>query len=205
MTHGAGLVLECDPGAIADLQAGIDRYGFACAGLAVDDTLLASLAEEAISQRPVADEVTQDGPIAYQARLAQLGDRGRSALSAPSTLAFLRAVLGNKLRLSGGASCYTYYEPGNFLNAHRDDPEQCAATLLLYLEATSPDPSVPDSGLALHVYGCSSDPDERPRTSIPTRAGGLIVGRGASYWHGRLRMRAGERVTAITACYGPRR
>src|SRR5262245_34392956 len=44
--------------------------------------------------------------------------------------------------------------------------------------------------------------DRSPRAIIPTHAGGIVVGFGSRFWHERPMLDEGERVAALTGCYG---
>ena len=79
--------------------------------------------------------------------------------------------------------------------------ESSAATLILYLEADSPDPKNLKTGLQLKVYGRDITEGHVAIANIPTRRGTLLVGYGSQFWHERPRLLGGESVTALTACF----
>lgn len=191
------------PGALASLRTSARALGFASLEDSVSNALLAALRHEADTQGDRAEDVTDGGDIVYHARLAKLGDTGAAFLGSAAVSVLLDSVLGRSMILSRDSSCYTYYEAGDFLGPHRDNPDDCEVTLILYLEAHSPRPDARDTGLALRVYGEHYDAAAAPRAVIPTRSGTLVVGQGSRVWHERPRLQAGERVVALTACFCP--
>lgn len=189
------------PEEIALLRTTVQEYGFASLENAICDDLLAVLRTEAVTQHCVALSTNEDGEVPYKARLAGLGNVAKAFLTSSVTADLLHSVFGERFVLTEGASCYTYYETGDFLSVHRDRMEECAATIILYLDAISPDPQSSETGLTLRVYGVNMQEKATLHTVIPTRIGSLVVGRGAQTWHERPRLQEGEFVAALTACY----
>jgi hypothetical protein len=188
---------------IARLRAGAREHGFASCEGAIGTDLLAALRAEAVARAAGAHTAVRVDATPYAARLADLGDEARSFLRSPSTLELLGAVFDEPLALSERSSSYTYYGPGEFLGRHVDKPVECAVTLILYVDAASPDPLAPNSGLSLRIYGelGADEATPAPRSVIPTRVGALVVGRGSRYWHERPPLLPGEQVAALTACF----
>jgi hypothetical protein len=126
----------------------------------------------------------------------------RGFLTDEPVLRLLRDFFGGEHALSEAISCVTFYDGSGHLGAHLDQPaEDCAVTIIVYLDAESPDPAAPDTGLVLAVYGEDRASVGVPRLRIPTRAGTIVLGRGSRIWHERPRLKEGESVVAITGCY----
>ncbi|MHB1075334.1 hypothetical protein [Thiobacillus sp.] len=207
------------------LRASVSEYGFAYLEDALGDELKAALRAEAAVKsgnarsaiessaivggsglapghsRGNARSAIESSAIPYKARIADLGDDALSFLRSPSIVQLLNALFEEPLTLSEGASHYTFYGPGDFLSLHRDRPVECAATLILYLDATSPDSHSPLTGLSLRVFGEHGEKAAEPRLIIPTRIGTMVVGSGSRTWHERPPLQPDERVIALTACF----
>jgi hypothetical protein len=186
---------------VVSLRADARECGFAYLENALDDELLATLRAEASAQSVGAFSAIKGDSSPYKAHLADLGDEARSFLRSPPIVQLLQAVLEEPYALSEHASCYTYYESGDFLGLHRDRPVECAATVIVYLDVASPDPQSAQTGLSLRIFGEHGAQTTGPRAVIPTRSGTLVVGRGSRSWHERPPLQAGERVVALTACF----
>lgn len=186
---------------LSSLRAGAREFGFVPLENALSDELMAGLRAEASAQRAVARPAVGTDANPYKSHIAELGDVARSFLTGSSVARLLQAAFEQSFALSKHASCYTYYEPGNFLSRHRDRPVECAATLIVYLDAASPDPQSAQTGLSLRVFGEDGAGATEPRAVIPTRIGTLVVGRGSSFWHERPMLQPGEHVVALTACF----
>lgn len=193
------------------LRHSVATFGFAAFVDAVEPAMLEALRAEArlgagasVQAERSADGLTRsDGePPAYRARITGLGPEARRFLTDPTVLGLLRDYFGGEHVLSEGISCLTFYDSAGHLGPHLDRPaEDCAVTIIVYLEAVSPDPSAPDTGLVLVVYGETEASIGVPRLRIPTRTGTVVLGRGSRFWHERPRLKAGESVVAITGCY----
>lgn len=146
-----------------------------------------------------------EGVCAQRNRRAELGPLARRLISSEALLEPLGAVAGVPLRPGFEASCYTYYEtPGDFLATHRDRPDSCALTLLLYLEASHMAESALGEGLMLYVYDEGDDAGYAPRLRVRARPNRLVFLRGASLPHSRPPLGIGERVSLLSACFAVR-
>lgn len=140
--------------------------------------------------------------LSYRAKIASLGPSAVRFLGHGETIELLRAAFGESFVLSEGCSCTTFYQEGDHLGPHRDRPEQeCLVTIIVYLDASSPAPESPKTGLVLRVYGQEMTEGSEPRLRIPTSAGAVVIGRGSRFWHERPRLQTGESVVALTGCY----
>lgn len=193
--------ISCNDNIVEKLRKKVKSNGFANLPDAISDDLAVELRREAAIQRANSLAVSSTADICYKAHLADLGDAARSFLNSSSLSNFLSQVFRESLEMTPSASCYTYYEPGDFLNAHRDDASACTATVITYLDVTGPVPGSDDTGLILRIYN-ETGPDVDPiKTSLPTRALSMIVGYGSRYWHERPELKIGESLTALTACF----
>lgn len=122
-------------------------------------------------------------------------------LTGPAFAGLLHAVLDRRFVLSRNSSCYTYYEPGDYLSPHRDNADDCEATVLVYLDAVSPDPDAVDSGLYLRIHDDDAGRPGAVCCSIRTRNNRVVVGRGSQVWHARPTLRDGERLSLLSACF----
>ena len=203
------------PGTIQDLFGSADAFTKACADFktlgftdictAQTITAAAAIEVEMHDRAPIpARAERNDATMAYSAGIVPLVPAALSLLSDPDLTGPLQALTGKRPVLSEDMSCITIYEPGDRLGPHLDQPaDRCAVTCILYLSCQSPDPDAPDSGLQLKVYGADRASILFPaRHSIRTRPGRLVLGRGSQVWHERPALRAGERVMALTACFG---
>jgi hypothetical protein len=186
---------------LALLKSSVQRIGFACVENSVDDRLLESLRQEAAVQRGSARRVADDGVVSYRGYLADLGPLARTFLTGRSIDGLLRSVFDRSFVLTSSSSCHTYYEAGDFLSPHRDGADDCEVTVLVYLDAASPNADASDSGLSLHVLEDRGDQPGEVLEAIKTRTGSIVVGRGSKVWHCRPRLLDGERVALLTACY----
>jgi hypothetical protein len=183
------------------LKSDIEHTGFACLEKPFDDALFESLRDEASVQRASARHACDDGDISYRGYLASLGEVAKASLTGQMITGLLQSIFDQRFVLTCGSSCYTYYEAGDFLSAHRDSADDCEVTLLVYLDVASPDPDAADSGLYLRI---NRDDGGRPGPeirTIRTRSNTLVVGRGSKMWHARPALRDGERVSLLTACF----
>lgn len=183
------------------LRADAINFGFVHVEDALSNELMAGLRTESSAQRTVARPAVGTDANSYRSHIAELGDFARSFLMGSSVARLLQAAFEEPFALSEHASCYTYYEPGNFLSRHRDRPVECATTLIVYLAAASPDPQSAQTGLSLRVFSEDDVSETEPRVVIPTRIGTLVVGRGSTFWHERPLLQPGEHVVALTACF----
>jgi len=181
----------------------VTMFGFApLAGFLRPDWLGAMQAEAEVHLAGAVRAEQQEG-LSYSAAMAGLGPVARAFLAHPEMLSLLGGHFGGAHALTEDMSCFTRYDAADHLGPHLDEPAaKCAITVIVYLDAVSPDPGSAESGLVLKVYGEDAASVGRTRLRIPTRAGTVVLGRGARVWHERPPLAPGERVTAITACYG---
>jgi len=191
-------ISKCD---LAALRSDVRRTGFASAENLIDVALLKSLREEASTQRGNARRVYDDGVVSYKGYLADLGKVARAFLTGRPFTRFLRLIFDQSFALTESSSCYTYYEAGDFLSAHRDGANDCEVTVLVYLDASSPNPDASDTGLMLQIYEDHAGKPASLRHVIKTRSGSVVAGRGSREWHGRPPLLDGERVALLTACF----
>jgi hypothetical protein len=201
MTAGVHGWARCDGEQLVRLRSTVEMYGFACLDHALDQDLLEKLQAEAASKLEIAIAASSDGETPYRARIGTLGEVARGLLESPETTDLLHAVFGESLTLTDDASCFTYYRDGDFLSLHCDRAVACRVTMIVYLDAASPDRNAPNTGLALKIYGASKPSGEAPRMVIPTIVGSLVIGRGSETWHERPPLQRGEHVMALTACF----
>lgn len=165
---------------------------------------MSKLRSEACSKKKDAVPVSGTSECRYRARLAGLGDAGIAFLAGTHMSKLLDALFGIPLTLEEGASCYTYYRPGDFLGPHLDHADHCTVTVIAYLDVVHSDTRSAKTGLELHILGASAPDEDNPLVILPTKAGSLVIGLGAANWHKRPTLQDGEYITAITACYSRR-
>jgi len=199
----SGSTYDWANGDIETARTNIKTVGFTCIERMFNSQLLSKLRSEAFLKKKDAVPVcgTSQCQYQYQAHLTGLGKAGISFLTGNRILKILDILLGMPLALEKDASCYTYYQPGDFLGPHLDHAEQCIVTVILYLDVVHSDVTSDKTGLVLHVIGGSPSDVNNPRVVLPTKAGSLIIGLGAANWHERPTLQNGEFLTAITACY----
>ena len=193
--------LRITAGTMSSLRAKALEFGFVPLENALGDELMAELRAEALAQRANAQPAEGTDANPYRSHIADVGDCARAFLMDQAVGNLLQAAFDETLELSAHANCYTYYEAGSFLSRHRDRPVECVATLIVYLDAASPDPLSPQTGLSLRVFNDDETGGVKPRTVIPTTVGTVVIGRGSSFWHERPKLQPGERVVALTACF----
>jgi len=186
---------------LALLRTNVREVGFACVENAIDEPLLESLREESSIQRRNARRVTESGLVSYRGYLADLGNLASTFLTGRPIAGLLRSVFNKSFVLVKDSSCSTYFEAGDFLSPHRDGADDCEVTVLIYLDASSPNLNSPQSGLVLQVYEGDADEPGEVKAAIKTQSGSLIVGQGSRIWHGRPPLIEDERVALLTACY----
>jgi hypothetical protein len=187
------------------LRADVQSFGFGCLPAALPGSLLAELQREAESLLGIALFAEQATDLNYRARLTSLGPVAAQLLGGPDARALLQAVFAESLQLSEGVSCLTFYNEGDHLGAHLDQPAaECTVTILVYLAATgATTPAAPDTGLVLRVYAEEKPQGDDVRLIIPTVSGAIVLGRGSRVWHERPRLLPGESVVALTGCFKP--
>lgn len=184
--------------ALSDLASA----GFTCIQGFVSPALVSDLRSEALRRKNVAKAVSCTSGHGYRAHLSGLGDSGHAFLAGSTMTELVDALFQLPLAPDKVASCYTYYQPGDFLGPHLDHAEQCVVTAILYLEVVRPATKTDRTGLELHVLDdAPMDGCRNPRAIFPTRTGALILGLGSANWHERPMLQDGEYLIAITACY----
>jgi|CXWL01.1.fsa_nt_gi hypothetical protein len=183
------------------LSIRVQEFGFVCLENALDDEIMASLLAESNMKQSSARKAKENDPISYQASLADIGDTALSLLRSPFIYQILQMISDEPLALTAEASCYTYYGPGDFLSAHRDRFPECAVTVIVYIDATSPNPSSPQTGLSLRIFDEQGADINALRIVIPTQVGSLVIGHGSRVFHERPTLQKGEYVIALTACF----
>ena len=181
----------------------LSTLGFASLEDAIDPAVLNQLQAEALAVRAAALCADGDAEVPYRAHVTGMGPAARAFLAGASAAQLLAEVFEVPLSLSEDASCYTYYAEGDRLGLHRDRPQVCVATLIVYLavQAAAAEEGAA-SGLMLRVFGQNRPlAGAAPAGVIPTRSGMLVMGWGTRVWHERPQLRPGESVTALTACY----
>lgn len=207
----AAVLMPIDVERTAALQRSVQTFGFADFDAAIAPATFDALRAEARASLPGALEAERsaDGaerpegaPRSYRAGITGLGPAALGFLTDAAVLQLLRDYFGGDYALSEGISCLTFYASGGHLGAHLDRPaEDCAVTIIIYLDAVSPDAAAPDTGLVLMIYGEDEASVGEARLRIPTRAGSIVLGRGSQVWHERPPLRPGESVVAITGCF----
>lgn len=184
--------------ALSDLVS----VGFACVHGLISPAVVSELRSEALRRKKTAQAVSSTAGHGYRAHLSGLGDAGRAFLAGSTMTELVGALFQAPLAPDKVASCYTYYQPGDFLGAHVDHAEQCPVTAILYLDVVRPEKEADRTGLALHVFDNAPSVEHRKlRAVLPTQAGALVLGLGSVNWHERPMLQDGEYLVALTACY----
>jgi hypothetical protein len=188
---------------VVQVRSGIDTDGFAYIENCIPAALLADLKKECLNARKQAKRAESDIHIAYRSSLAQLGSMGTSLLQRQAVLEILKPIFGKDYEYRADASCYTFFEEGDFLSPHMDRHENCEVTLLFYIVASEPGPDPDTSGLYLSLYSKEDSGKIFLKKTISTPSGGIMVGRGSQVLHGRRVLGHGEYIWMLTACFSP--
>ena len=199
--HNSGHTSEWTYDDIVTARSDLETAGFTCMDSVLGSKLLSDLRSEAIHKKKVAVQVCGTSQCQYQAHLAGLGKAGIALLTGGRISTLLDNLFDTPLKLEEAASCYTYYQPGDFLGPHLDIAELCLVTVIFYLEVSCPEKRTDKTGLELHILGKSPTDENNPHVVLPTKAGFLIIGAGSVNWHKRPTLQNGEFITALTACY----
>jgi hypothetical protein len=195
-------IYGCTLGVLYKALSDLNKIGFTCFPELIDATLLSELRSEALRCKHDAKRASSTSGHGYRAQLSGLGEAGRAFLTGSTMAGLIGAMFHIPLEPDKIASCYTYYQPGDFLGAHVDHPEQCSVTAILYLDVVRSDRDSDRTGLELHILSASpSDDGSQPRAIMTSEPGSLIVGLGSLHWHERPMLQDGEYLTAMTACY----
>jgi hypothetical protein len=196
------LVTGLDVDEIERVRLSVRSFGFGLLSRSIAPSVLRQLQEEAGQRLTAALLAEQSDDLQYRARVVSLGPMMREFLCSSEMLDLLLAVFDSRYVLTEQRSCLTFYHEGDHLGPHLDRPaEECVVTILVYLTAVGPVVRSSDNGLQLRVYGETLSEDRTPTLTIPTHAGGIVIGHGSKFWHERPMLHAGEQVTAITGCY----
>jgi hypothetical protein len=194
--------LKCTQIDLDQLRLNLGEFGFCSLPNAIAPSVLAGLLEEAQEQRKAAQLASKSAEVSYRAKVASLGPESKKFLFGQQTIELLASLLGENVSPTETHSCLTFYETGDHLGPHLDQPmTDCRATVIVYLAAYSPSPRSPSTGLVLHVYGREMTSGRTPILTIPTETGAIVIGRGSKFWHERPNLKEGEHVIALTACY----
>ena len=132
--------------AVDAVRSDIQRDGFAYIRHSIPSAILAWLRLECVQVKAAAKRAEGSGELAYRSSLAPLGDFGKKILKEQAFSEVLELIFGRSFEYCEDASCYTYYDEGDFLDPHLDGADNCEVTLLLYLDASEPGPDPGASG-----------------------------------------------------------
>lgn len=191
-----------DGAQLPGIRQSIECFGFHCLPDAIPSEMLKELAGEARFRRAEAKPaVSESADLAYSSHVASLGPSAVHVLGSMASAALLEPVFGRPFRYCPGASCFTFFEAGDFLETHRDDASNCEVTLLFYLNASPLRPDSQVSGLNLSVYADDGDAPGALLKTIATPQGAIMFGHGSRFWHRRHRLQEGEHIWMLTACF----
>lgn len=195
-------ISRLDEAQLPDIRQSIDYFGFHCLPDAITSEILEELAGEARSRRAEAKHaISESNHLAYSSHVAPLGPSAVHVLCSMASATLLEPVFGRPFRYCPDASCYTFFEAGDFLETHRDDASNCEVTLLFYLNASPLRPDTQESGLNLSVYADDGDAPGALLKTIATPQGAIMFGHGSRFWHRRHRLQEGEHIWMLTACF----
>ncbi|KJS38584.1 MAG: hypothetical protein VR74_05290 [Hyphomonas sp. BRH_c22] len=180
------------------IRNSVARDGFGYLGGSIPSGILDPLRRECIQAKASAKKAEGTGDLAYRSSLASLGDFGQKILKEHASSDVLELIFGRTFKYCEDASCYTYYDEGDFLGPHLDGADNCEVTLLLYLDASEPGPDHETSGLYLTLYDADGNSEA---SAIETAAEGMMIGYGSKVMHGRKKLAAGEHIWMLTACF----
>ncbi len=164
--------------------------------------MLANIQQEAAEKRAEAKRAESMSGLQYRAQMTSIGPFAQSFLRDDQMARLLTSLFGSRFDLTDKRSCLTIYSERDHLGPQLDKPaEECAVTILFTSRQRNRLCQLPETGLVLRVFGPEMKDPPQVRLEIPTRTGGLVLGRGSKVWHERPRLQAGEQVVAITGCY----
>lgn len=176
--------------------------GFDIVDQAIEPAALEALRAEARAQKRIAAHASRATSPVYSARIGKLGEYAKAFLCSPTLARLVADVVGAPVEVNISMSCFTFYDEGDCLGPHLDQPaDECAVTVIVYLEVEAGPDSPRSTGLVLCVFGPEMRDDSRPIVTIPSAVGAMVIGRGSQVWHERPRLSRSESVTALTACY----
>ncbi len=190
------------PAAAARLARQVLAVGFDAVERAIEPAVFETLRAEARAQKATASHASRAAAPVYSARIGQLGEKAMAFLRDPALTRLVSNAVGMSVDINLSKSCFTYYGGGDCLGPHLDQPsDECAVTLIVYLEVEAAPETDRSTGPVLHVFGPGMPDDDRPIATIPSAVGTVVIGRGSEVWHERPRLSRGETVTALTACF----
>ena len=193
----------CDRDDLDRLKCSVERYGFGSLERALAGQTVELLIAEARITFTGVEPTAQSGELSYRARIGALGPAALDFLQSQAAMNVIELLFGPGLSCSPGRSAYAFYETGDHLGPHLDEPFQdCLATMIAYLWSEDAQPGRENSGLCLQVFGPELIHGSAPTLTIATRSGVIAFGRGSTIWHARPPLLVGEAVIALTACYG---
>jgi hypothetical protein len=195
-------LIDVGPDDVEQLRLSVRSFGFGLLSDVIVPSVLRGMQEEAEERRNAAVRAERSADLRYRANIASLGPRARDFLCSRQLADLLSATFDGSFVLTEHRSCLTVYKEGDHLGPHLDKPaEECAVTIIVYVAATAAARRSLQTGLELRVYGQEMSRDGKARITIPTRTGGIVVGRGSTFWHERPMLEQGEQVAALTGCY----
>lgn len=201
-TDSVAAISRLSDAQLSGIRRSIEDYGFHCLPDAMPAELLEALAHEARSRRSEAKRAVSVSPdLPYSSRIASLGPAGIQVLETMASASLLEPVFGRPFRYCPDASCYTFFEEGDYLDTHRDDASNCEVTLLFYLSASPLRPDLQSSGLNLSVYADEGDTPGALLKTIATPQGAIMFGHGSRFWHRRHQLQSAEHIWMLTACF----
>lgn len=188
---------------IEKVRLSVESFGFGLLPALIVPSVLRALRQEAGQRKNGALLAEQSEELKYRASITSLGPKARDLLCSRQMMELLSVIFGGSFVLTEHRSCLTFYKEGDHLGPHVDKPtEECAVTIIMYVDAIGPATGSPQTGLELRIYGQEMTENCQARLTIPTRAGGIVVGHGSKFWHERPTLQKGEQVAALTGCYG---
>lgn len=191
------VLIEAPARALADFS----QRGLAVFEQLVSKPVCEALVEEARSARSqswACERGPQDQPPLQRNRRAELGPVARGLVGDPSLLQLLRTASGLAVQPSYEATCFTYYQGGDYLAVHQDRKNSCIMTLLLYLGVEWSRDRGPGPGLSLSVHDREYGPSQ---LQIPSAVGKAVILMGSRIWHGRRQLWPRESLAALSACF----
>jgi hypothetical protein len=190
------------PRDVERLRDSVRAFGFGCLAGAITPVVLRTLQAEAEERFASSQTAERTVELCYRANIISLGTKALEFFCSADAIHLLSAVFDETFEPVKQVSCLTYYRQGDHLGAHRDEPaSDCEVTLIAYLSVCRSLSLSPRTGLQLLVYGEDMPNGGKPRLTIPTEVGAIVVGRGSKTWHERPRLEMGESVSALTGCY----
>ncbi|MGO9545721.1 MAG: hypothetical protein ACLPPF_13125 [Rhodomicrobium sp.] len=187
---------------VEQLRHSMWEYGFGHLPDSIVPSALGRLYDEAQKRFESARTAEQKGEVNYRAKIVPLGPEASQFLCDPQMTELLFSVFGETLLPSVDVSYLIFYEEGDHLSAHLDEPDAlCCVIVIVFLAASSPSSHSSRTGLVLQVFGEEMPSDRKPRLTIQTSTGGMVIGRGSKVWHERPPLEKGEHITVLAGCF----